>query len=77
MFNGYRVINKRYIYLYLDNNYEFANDINTREKKKMDILNSCSNYLKNHNLDLIDKVYLVSNGVVLGYINKDTLDKYK
>lgn len=71
------MINKRYVYLYLDNKYEFASDINTRDKKKMDIINSCNNYLKEHNLNLIDKVYLVSNGVVLGYINKNTLDQYK
>lgn len=77
MFNGYRMINNHYLYLYLDNNYEFASDINTREKKKMDIINSCNNFLINHNLNLVDKVYLISNGVVLGYINKETLNRYR
>ena len=77
MFNGYRKINDSYIYLYLDNNYEFASDINTREKKKMDIINSCNNFINGHNLKFNDRVYLISNGIVIGYINKYTLDRYK
>ena len=34
MFNGFRVLNKNYIYLFLDNKYEFASDINTKQERK-------------------------------------------
>ena len=38
MFNGFRVLNSNYIYLFLNNNYEFASDINTKQKKKRKLL---------------------------------------
>ena len=34
MFNGFRILNSNYIYLFLNNNYEFASDINTKQKKE-------------------------------------------
>ena len=71
MFNGFRVLNKNYIYLFLDNKYEFASDINTRRKKENTIISECKNYLIGHNLSFNDKLYFVSNGVVIGYITKD------
>ena len=37
MFNGFRVLNSNYIYLFLNNNYEFASDINTKQKKEKNI----------------------------------------
>lgn len=77
MFNGYRNINNEYIYLYLDNNYEFSSDLDTKEKKKLDIINSCNNFIDIHNLKFNDRVYLISNGLVIGYINKYVLDKYR
>ena len=73
MFNGFRVLNKKYIYLFLDNRYEFASDINTRRKKENTIISECKNYLIGHNLSFNDKLYFVSNGVVIGYITKDKL----
>ena len=73
MFNGFRVLNNNYIYLFLDNNYEFASDINTRRKKENTIISECKNYLIGHNLSFNDKLYFVSNGVVIGYITKDKL----
>ena len=38
MFNGYKKINDNYIYLYLDNNYEFAKDITTKLQKQNEII---------------------------------------
>ena len=73
MFNGFRVLNNNYIYLFLDNKYEFASDINTRRKKEHTIISECKNYLIGHNLSFNDKLYFVSNGVVIGYITKDKL----
>ena len=35
-----KILNKDYIYLYLDNRYEFASDINTKERKEQTIINS-------------------------------------
>lgn len=77
MFNGYRKINDSSVYLYLDNNYEFASDVNTKEKKKLDIINSCNNFITMHNLKFDDRVYLISNGIVIGYITKTTLNRYR
>ena len=76
MFNGFRILNN-YIYLFLDNNYEFASDINSKEKKENKIAEECVNYLKSHNLSFNDKLYFVSNGIVIGYIDKKKLSKYK
>lgn len=70
MFNGFRVLNDNYIYLFLDNKYEFSSDVNTKDKKESKIVDECKNYLIKHNLSFNDKLYFVSNGVVIGYINK-------
>ena len=45
MFNGFRVLNSNYIYLFLNNNYEFASDINTKQKKEKKIIDECKNFL--------------------------------
>ena len=71
MFNGFRVINDNYIYLFLDNNYEFASDVNTKDKKQNKIIEECSNYLNKHNLKFNNRLYFVSNGIVIGYIDKN------
>lgn len=73
MFNGYRVLNNDYIFLFLDNNYEFANDINTKRKKENKIINECINYLYFNNINFNNKLYFVSNGIVIGYIKKENL----
>ena len=73
MFNGFRVLNSNYIYLFLNNNYEFANDINTKQKKEKKIIDECKNFLFSHNLSFNDKLYFVSNGIVIGYITKNNL----
>lgn len=73
MFNGFKILNKDYIYLYLDNRYEFASDINTKERKEQTIINSTISFLNNHNLSFDKRVYFVSNGTVIGYINKINL----
>ena len=73
MFNGFKILNKDYIYLYLDNRYEFASDINTKERKEQTIINSTISFLNNHNLSFYKRVYFVSNGTVIGYINKRNL----
>lgn len=73
MFNGFKIINKDYIYLYLDNNYEFASDINTKEKKQNTIINDTKSFLNSHNLSFNKKLYYVSNGTVIGYINRYNL----
>lgn len=73
MFNGFRILNNNYIYLFLNNKYEFSSDINTKEKKENTIINECKNYLINHNLSFNDKLYFVSNGIVIGYITKNKL----
>ena len=70
MFNGFKILNKDYIYLYLDNRYEFSSDINTKERKEQTIINSTISFLNNHNLSFDKRVYFVSNGTVIGYINK-------
>lgn len=75
MFNGFKKINNQYIYLYLDNNYEFANDINTRDKKQSEIIKDTKKFIENHNIGFSDKLYYVSNGVVIGYITKNNLYK--
>ena len=75
MFNGFKKINNQYIYLYLDNNYEFANDINTRDKKQSEIIKDTKRFIENHNIGFSDKLYYVSNGVVIGYITKNNLYK--
>ncbi len=75
MFNGFKIIDKDYIYLYLDNNYEFASDINTKEQKEGKIINDTISFLNNHNLSFNKRLYYVSNGIVIGYINKYNLDK--
>lgn len=77
MFNGFRVLNNNYIYLFLDNNYEFASDVNTKEAKENKIAEECRKFLNLHNLTFNDRLYFVSNGIVIGYINKSKLDKYK
>ena len=71
MFNGFRVINDNYIYLFLDNNYEFSSDVNTKDKKQNKIIEECSNYLNKHNLKFNNRLYFVSNGIVIGYIDKN------
>lgn len=71
MFNGFRIINDNYIYLFLDNNYEFASDVNTKDKKQNKIIEECSNYLNKHNLKFNNRLYFVSNGIVIGYIDKN------
>lgn len=73
MFNGFKTINKDYIYLYLDNNYEFANDISTKEQKQREIIKSSRKFLMDHNINFNNKLYYVSNGVVIGYITKNNL----
>ena len=73
MFNGFKKVNDDYIYLYLDNNYEFADDINTKIKKENKIRQECINYLYSHNLNFNNKLYFVSNGIVIGYISKNKL----
>ena len=75
MFNGFKKVNENYIYLYLDNNYEFAKDINTRLKKQNEIIKDTKEFLKAHNLNFNNRVYYVSNGIVIGYINKNNLLK--
>ena len=77
MFNGFRVLNNNYIYLFLDNNYEFASDISTNEEKENKIAEECRKFLNLHNLTFNDRLYFVSNGIVIGYINKNKLDKFK
>ena len=65
----------------VDGNYEPSNcrwaDINiqnrNRRKKENTIISECKNYLIGHNLSFNDKLYFVSNGVVIGYITKDKL----
>lgn len=73
MFNGFKIINNDYVYLYLDNNYEFASDINTRDKKQNKIIDDTKNFLMSHNISFDKKLYYVSNGTVIGYINKYNL----
>lgn len=73
MFNGFRKINDDYIYLFLDNKYEFASDINTKRKKENKIIDECKRYLYLHNLTFNNKLYFVSNGVVIGYISKNKI----
>lgn len=75
MFNGFKKVNNNYIYLYLDNNYEFSNDINTKEKKQNEIIKDTKEFLRLHNLNFNNRVYYVSNGIVIGYINKYNLLK--
>ena len=75
MFNGFKKINNQYIYLYLDNKYEFADDINTRDKKQSEIIKDTKKFIENHNIGFNDKLYYVSNGVVIGYITKNNLYK--
>lgn len=75
MFNGFKKVNDNYIYLYLDNNYEFASDVNTKLKKQNEIIKDTRNFLVTHNLDFKNRVYYVSNGIVIGYINKHNLLK--
>ena len=70
MFNGFKIINKDYIYLYLDNKYEFSSDINTKESKENKIIDDAKEFLKDHNLSFNKRLYFVTNGVVIGYINK-------
>ncbi|MBO5182825.1 MAG: hypothetical protein J6B64_00265 [Bacilli bacterium] len=74
MFNGFKILNSRYIYLFLDNNYEFADDINTKNKKQNKIIEECVNYLNTHNLPFNDRIYFVSNGIVIGYLDKNKLN---
>lgn len=73
MFNGFKIINKDYIYLYLDNKYEFSSDINTKENKENKIIDDAKEFLKDHNLSFNKRLYFVTNGVVIGYINKYNL----
>lgn len=73
MFSGYKIINNNYIYLFLNNNYEFASDINTKRKKENKIIDECVNYLSMHNLNFNEKLYFVSNGTIIGYITKTKL----
>lgn len=75
MFNGFKKVNENYIYLYLDNNYEFASDINTKERKQNEIIKDTREFLRSHNLNFNNRVYYVSNGIVIGYINKYNLLK--
>ena len=75
MFNGFKRVNDNYIYLYLDNSYEFASDVNTKLKKQNEIIKNTRNFLVMHNLDFKNRVYYVSNGIVIGYINKHNLLK--
>lgn len=75
MFNGFKVLNNNYIFLFLDNNYEFAQDINTKRKKENKILSECKEYLYSHKLNFNNKLYFVSNGIVIGYIEKYKLQK--
>lgn len=75
MFNGFKKVNDNYIYLYLDNNYEFANDVNTKSKKQNEIIKDTRDFLREHNLNFNNRVYYVSNGIVIGYINKYNLLK--
>ena len=75
MFNGFKKVNENYIYLYLDNNYEFGNDLNTRLKKQNEIIKDTREFLRVHNLNFNNRVYYVSNGIVIGYINKNNLLK--
>ena len=70
MFNGYRVIDNR-VFLFLDNNYEFASDINTKRKKEKTIIEECEKYLFRHNLTFNDKLYFVSNKNIIGFIEKN------
>ena len=70
MFDGFKVINDDYIYLFLDNNYEFASDINTNRKKERKILDECKYYLYKHNLNFNNRLYFIYNGKAIGYINK-------
>lgn len=73
MFSGYKVLNNKYILLFLNNNYEFSSDINTNRKKENKIINESIKYLFIHNLNFNDKLYYVSNGYVIGYMNKNKL----
>lgn len=75
MFNGYRILNNNYLYLFLDNNYEFGNDINTKEEKENKIKEECRKFVNIHNLKFNDKLYFISNGIVIGYINKNKLEE--
>lgn len=72
MFNGFKILYD-YVYLYLDNNYEFANDINTKLKKQNKIVEECRNYLNEHNIKASNRIYFISKGIVIGYIDKDKI----
>ena len=56
MFNGFRVLNSNYIYLFLNNNYEFASDINTKQKKEKKIKKFNAN---NYCIKLQWRVYIL------------------
>lgn len=76
MFNGFKILYD-YVYLYLDNNYEFASDINSKEKKQSKIIEECNNYLREHNIKSRDKVFFISKGIVIGYIDKNKINDIK
>ena len=65
MFNGYKKVNDNFIYLYLDNNYEFASDINTKKLKQNEIIKDTKNFLINHNLTCNNRIYY--GGMSHGY----------
>ena len=65
--------NQRYLYLYLDSS-EFANEFGEREKN-ISIDDKVNRFLHDKNIEgIVDKVFLISNGIVvktIDYQNKD------
>lgn len=72
MFDGFKYINNN-ICLFLNNNYEFSSDINTKNKKEKRIIDECKNFLRMHNISFKDRLYFAQNNYIIGYINKDKL----
>ena len=82
MFDRYLIIknqNEEFLYLYINNYYEFSKDFRTRVNKENNIKNIIREYMKQRNILFRgSKIFLVISGVVISYIILDyTIPKDK
>ena len=72
MFDKHLIINngkEKNLYLYINNYYEFSSELNSEKQIKNNLFDMINKYIKLKKIKFNgNKVYLVLNGVVMGYI---------
>lgn len=78
MFYKYLLVNENnspILYLYVDDNFEFSNDINNTDSYFSNVYHKVYNYLTRMNIPFSgDKISFVRNGIIIGSVNLSDYD---